>query len=401
MNSQVENKNTQVFTTAVKKTAVVSKKKPQVKKWVGFIHLWLGLISGVIIVFLGITGCILAFEQEIRTVTEPSLLTKAENRPYLPPSILKANAEKHLGGKQANGIEYPGRGKSAIVSYYGDESYKLITLNPYSGEVLKVKNMNRDFFRVVLDGHFYLWLPPHIGQPIVASATLIFLVMLISGIILWWPRNKAATKQRFSVKWKSSVKRRNYDLHNVLGFYMSWIGIIIAITGLVWGFQWFAKSLFWVTSAGKGEVEEVYPVSDTLVARNSSINITDNIWAQSLAQVKPKESISVAFASSPTGTIGISINHRPGTYYNTDANSYDQYTGKQLESKGVYSGKFSDASVAAKIKRMNYDIHVGAVLGIPGKILVFFASLIAASLPITGFYIWWGRRRKKPAKTAS
>ncbi|WP_276131846.1 PepSY domain-containing protein [Polluticoccus soli] len=43
---------------------------------------------------------------------------------------------------------------------------------------------------------------------------------------------------------------------------------------------------------------------------------------------------------------------------------------------------------------MNYDIHVGAVLGLPGKMLAFFASLIIASLPITGTLIWWGRRKK-------
>jgi uncharacterized iron-regulated membrane protein len=47
---------------------------------------------------------------------------------------------------------------------------------------------------------------------------------------------------------------------------------------------------------------------------------------------------------------------------------------------------------------MNYDIHVGAILSLPGKILAFFASLICASLPVTGFIIWWGRRKKKPVK---
>jgi uncharacterized iron-regulated membrane protein len=47
---------------------------------------------------------------------------------------------------------------------------------------------------------------------------------------------------------------------------------------------------------------------------------------------------------------------------------------------------------------MNYDIHVGAVLGLTGKFIAFFASLICASLPITGFYIWWGKRKKKSAK---
>jgi len=38
---------------------------------------------------------------------------------------------------------------------------------------------------------------------------------------------------------------------------------------------------------------------------------------------------------------------------------------------------------------MNYDLHTGGVLGITGKIIAFLASLIAASLPITGLLIWW------------
>ncbi|MGN6343213.1 MAG: PepSY domain-containing protein [Ginsengibacter sp.] len=44
---------------------------------------------------------------------------------------------------------------------------------------------------------------------------------------------------------------------------------------------------------------------------------------------------------------------------------------------------------------MNYDVHVGTVLGLAGKVLAFFASLIAASLPVTGFYIWCGKKHKK------
>jgi uncharacterized iron-regulated membrane protein len=47
---------------------------------------------------------------------------------------------------------------------------------------------------------------------------------------------------------------------------------------------------------------------------------------------------------------------------------------------------------------MNYDIHVGQILGLTGKIIAFLASLICASLPITGFIIWWGKRNKKGKK---
>ncbi len=364
------------------------------KKIIRYIHLWLGLTSGLVVVFLGITGCILAFELEIRNATESFRKVEVQSKPMLPPSEIKTIAEKHLVSKKALGIDYLGKNKAAVAAYYDADHYELAFINPYTGEFLKHKNMNRDFFRTVLDGHFYLWLPPNIGQPIVASATLIFLVMMITGLILWWPKNKAARKQRFSIKWSARWRRKNYDLHNVLGFYMTWIAIFIAITGLVMGFQWFAKSVYWATSGGETPVEHTHPISDStkLLAFN---NMPDHLWQQHLPQLKDKESIGVYFANVPADPVEVVINHRPGTYYNSDFYHYDQFTGKELPATGSYAGKFSDAKLADKIVRMNYDMHVGAVLGIFGKIMVFLASLIAASLPITGFIIWRGRRKQK------
>ncbi|MFT3702974.1 MAG: PepSY-associated TM helix domain-containing protein [Agriterribacter sp.] len=293
------------------------------------------------------------------------------------------------------GIEYPGKDKAAIASYYDVDNYKTVYLNPYSGEVLKAKNMNRDFFRIVINGHFYLWLPPTIGQPIVASATLIFLVMMISGLILWWPKNKAARKQRFSIKWNAKWRRVNYDMHNVLGFYMTWICIFIAITGLVWGFEWFAKSVYFVTSAGKSLPAHEHPVSDTTAVAQAGANGADRVFFLMASQSGPTESFGVYYPSTHTYPIEGYVNHRPGTYYKSDFYHYDQYTLKELTATGVYAGSYKDASIANKISRMNYDIHVGAVLGLPGKILAFCGSLMCASLPVTGFLIWRGRRKKK------
>lgn len=54
----------------------------RLKKWIGKIHLWLGLSSGLVVVFLGITGCILAFQQEIEAVTQPYQYVKEQNKKY-------------------------------------------------------------------------------------------------------------------------------------------------------------------------------------------------------------------------------------------------------------------------------------------------------------------------------
>lgn len=372
----------------------------RIKKIIGKLHLWLGLASGLLVFLLGITGCLLSFEHEIRHLTEPYQFVATKSSPLQTPAELKASAEQFLGGKKANSVEYGKTGMAAIVSYYDADSFKQVFLNPYTGEVLKVKNMNRDFFRIVLNGHYYLWLPPKIGQPIIASATLVFFIMLVSGLVLWWPRNKAARKQRFRVKWNAKWKRVNYDLHSVFGFYMTWIVIFIVITGLVWGFQWFEKSVYWISSAGKSMPAYYFASSDTTKKNNTADANLTLIWDNMMQKKKANESLSISFAASKTDPFFVSINHLPGTYYNTDTYYFDQYSGKALDSKGTYAGAFQQATLADKIKRMNYDIHVGAILGLPGKIMAFFASLIAASLPVTGFLLWWGRKKNKPA-TAS
>ena len=66
---------------------------------------------------------------------------------------------------------------------------------------------------------------------------------------------------------------------------------------------------------------------------------------------------------------------------------------KEIETNNLY-GKLENASGADLAMRMNYDIHVGQIWGLPGKILAFCASLIVASLPVTGTLVWWGRKKK-------
>jgi uncharacterized iron-regulated membrane protein len=78
------------------------------------------------------------------------------------------------------------------------------------------------------------------------------------------------------------------------------------------------------------------------------------------------------------------------TFWNYDILQFDQYSGKLL-----HRANQSEKNAGETIIGMNYDIHVGAILGLTGKIMAFFASLIAASLPITGFIIWRGKGKKK------
>ncbi|MFD1140483.1 PepSY-associated TM helix domain-containing protein [Larkinella insperata] len=373
-----------------------------VKKMVGKLHLWLGLSSGLLVFIVAITGCILAFEHEIKTVVRPfQYVEPVANATVLPPSRLQAIAEKQVPGKPAKGVNYGERGHSVNVPFYGaaPDYYYQVYLNPYTGEVLKVVDEETDFFHFILHGHYYLWLPEEIGQPVVAYGTLVFTMLLITGMVLWWPKNlnKTNRNKSFRIKWKAQWRRVNYDLHNVPGFYALTISVVLAVTGMIFGIEWLSNSIYWATTGGKTMPVYRQPLSDSTAARQFTDPV-DRLWYRFYPTKAETASLFISTPELASESISVSINHRPGTYYKTDYYNFDQYTLKELKGEGPYFGVYDKAGLGDKLRRMNYDIHVGAILSLPGKILAFCASLICASLPVTGFIIWWGRRKKKSVK---
>lgn len=366
------------------------------KKVLHFLHLWLGLGSGLIVFILAVTGCIYAFQIEIQNAIQPYRFVEAQQKPFLPPSEFKVIAEKALPGKKLHSVQYADNKSAAVITFFNfdPEYYYLMYANPYTGEILKIQNMDEDFFRFILLGHYYLWMPPEIGQPIAASATLIFVFMLLSGLVLWWPKNKAALKQRFKVKWDAQWRRKNYDLHNVLGFYTIPVALIIACTGLIMGFQWFSKSVYWATSGGQELTQFYEPESKGKADVNAAAPVIDLLWKKTVNEFPAAQTIEMHYPETSKSTIAAVTNPIAGTYWKADYIYYDQYNMKPIPVTHNFGRYHDDLLLAQKIMRMNYDIHIGAIIGLPGKIIAFIISFITASLPVTGFIIWWGRRNK-------
>lgn len=368
------------------------------KKLIGKIHLWLGLSSGIIVFIIAITGCLYAFQEEIQNITEEYRFVKEQNLNFLPPSKLVGIAKKELPNKLLHAIKYNEKNNAVEAEFYQYEPsyYYTVFINPYTGKVLKTVNHEEGFFAFILDGHFNLWLPHEIGQVVVSVATLIFLVLLVSGLILWYPKNKNAAKQRFSFKWKKGTKwkRKNYDLHNITGFYVLIIGIIFAITGLVWGFQWFAYSYYTMSGGEKSLLYE-----EPLSKINQKVSTTmvkplDAVWLQMQREYPLAKSIEIHPPETNMSTIAANANSDKGTYWKIDYRYFDQYSLKEIPVSHIWGRKKAD-KIADNLMKMNYDIHTGAILGLPGKIFAFLCSLLIASLPISGCYIWWGRNKKK------
>ncbi|MCY2687524.1 PepSY-associated TM helix domain-containing protein [Salinimicrobium sp. TH3] len=371
-----------------------------------WLHLWLGLFSGIIVFIVSITGCFYAFQQEIKDAMEPWRFVEARDAAFVPPSVLLNTAKAHMPEKEPTGLTYSNKEGAAAVGYHtfenGKEGFSVVFMNPYSGEFLKKMQTEGtdefDFFHFIIDGHRALWLPYEIGRPIVGIATLIFLVMLISGLIMWWPKkwNKSGYKKSFSIKWNGKFKRVNYDLHNVLGFYTLIFAFIIAVTGLVWSFKWFEDSLYYVTSAGETKAAHEHPHSDLSQAGlvdNETIPVLDRAFYKVIAQEPNAQGFYMTpVLKDPDDAIEVIAYQDFGSWYNRNEYFFDQYNLKRYRTD---DDVYVDASFADQLSLLNYDIHVGAVWGLPGKILAFLVSLVSASLPITGFLVWWNKKKKK------
>jgi len=359
-----------------------------------WLHLWLGLISGIVIVIVSLTAAILTFEQELRVLLQPYQSVKEENRPFLPPSKLSDIVIKKLNIPSVAGVFYQGKGRSAVVPYYGDRKrFLVISVNPYTGEILHEQILNNDFYRIMIEGHYNLWLPRNIGKPIVAYSTLIFVITLISGIVLWWPKKwtKTTAKASFYIKVKAKFKRINYDLHNVLGFYSLLIGLVLGLTGMVYGMKWFSDSVYFVGSGGEKQVF-ARAQSDTTLTKVHLMPEQDILYNNLLkngTDIK-NQWISVAYPGGKSGAWGIGINPKPGTRYLEYYNYYEQHSLKKLASPPLYN----EANGGDKIMRLNYDLHVGSIGGIWTKIIAFLVCVISTSLPITGFIIWIKKKNK-------
>jgi uncharacterized iron-regulated membrane protein len=370
--------------------------KSRFKKTIRQLHLWLGFISGLIVFIVSITGCIYVFETEIRSLYEHKFTNiTPQQGPILLPEVLKKIGrkalEKDLGKTIDPKYEYISYYKdpSKTVNYYASSKekslYHYVYINQYTGEVLKIKDLNNDFFAIVIKIHYSLLLPDEIGKNVIGIAVIIFIIMLITGIILWFPKNKATLKQRFTIKWNAKWRRVNYDFHNVFGFYNFFLALIIALTGLTWSFDWMQKTVDWIANGGAYSA----PAKEFTSIAPLTKGKFDPVFKDHYNK-KDFEILAIYFPKLPTPPITITKYKSATTFYDTETLYYDQSSAQLLHTE-----TYAENTPGQKMRALNFDIHIGKILGLPGQILAFIASLISASLPVTGFIIWYGRKFKK------
>lgn len=375
------------------------------KKKILWLHKWLGLITGLVVLIVSLTGCLTVFQDELQLMTHPEkfFIERQNLQPSktIPLSKLIRIAEAKLNpGEKISRVDvFPQDNRTWVFRaiktnkdafFYSDyfTYYKRVFVNPYTGNVQVVENTKANFFQIVLQLHMNLLLGKKYGHVIVGFSTIFFAVICLTGIVLWWPKKwKPKTlKNSFSINFKANKKRFNYDLHNVLGFYSLLFALLFAFTGLVFAFPAFKKAVSGQLNSLDSKEEQ--KLSLPLIPQTAS-GILDNSFDYVLSHHPIADQLSVRLEKdiAEPQTIQVRMEkNRTGIFYGY---SFNQKTGQLDELKSS-----DNLQLGSRVTSLNYDLHVGSIGGIYTKILAFLASLVCTSLPVTGFIIWLNKYKK-------
>ncbi len=367
------------------------------KKVIFKLHKILGLATGLVVFIVATTGSCWVFKEEIESLYNSYKKITPVSKKVLTPTEVKKAVEGIFPKNDIHGVVYKKADDALEVIFYNEapEFYQSIFVHPNTGNIIQIDDHLSGFFAFVLKGHTHLWLPKEIGEQIIGISVLIFILITISGFILWLPKKRKNLKNRLKFDWKKSTKwkRKNFDLHSIVGFYICSFALILAFTGAIMSYDWL-QYIVYKSSGGEKEIQFEIPKNNTNSTDSLPIAAIDKIIPILQKELPNAESFELHYPHTKNESIYIEISNTKGLFYDSDFRFFDQNTLEEIETTGIY-GKYKDAKLADKILRMNYDIHIGAIGGLTGKIIAFISSLLIASLPITGILLWYGRNYKK------
>lgn len=373
----------------------------------GLLHLWLGLLSALVIIVVCLSGCVYAFKNQFSdALNRDKVFVTEKPAPRKTPSEIREILLREK--KELKSIMIPvDKDRSYVVSYIQNNADAAGYFNPYSGEDLGMADvsMNR-FFEIVLDIHRNLMMG-NVGRQINGAAVLMFCLLLFSGFILWIPKKIKYLKQSLTVKFSGKFQRVNYDLHNTMGFYAFLMLFFMAVTGLYVTYPWVKNAL--IVSLGGEPISNVSAVSS-----KEEDNAFDRIFNDMLNRQKEKSAVQEKEVSlqeilisadkilpyEAVTTIELPNKENPRfvvTKVNTDnwlgAMLPDQIT---FDKKGEFKSKelFWEKPLNKQFTSLAKPLHTGEILGLKSIIFYFIICFIGFSLPVTGFIFWFNKFRK-------
>lgn len=424
------------------------------------IHLWLSIPFGLIITLICFSGAMLVFENEVNELTLHDLYyvetIKEESVPI--DKLLEKVATTLPDSVSVTGVSISSDPECTYQVNLSKPRRASLYVDQYTGEI-KGKNERGSFFMFMFRMHRWLldsmnpgnegifW-----GKIIVGVSTLLFVFVLVSGIVIWWPRTRKALKNSLKISATKGWRRFWYDLHVAGGMYALIFLLAMALTGLTWSFPWYRTAFYKVfgvemqqrvaqgheqkSNTQKEDVRLAYQEKKKEGNSTRGGERGERPEGQRSGRVRGKRSHNGEEQAGNRGAMEYprekadseersEYDHSdmysvtsPFAYwqevYNTLSRQHPEYKQISLSSgtasvsfnrfgnqRGAdrYSfntdnGEFTETNLyqdqdkSGKIRGWIYSVHVGSWGGMFTRILTFIAALVGAALPLTGYYLW-------------
>lgn len=365
------------------------------RKLVFWIHLGTGCLAGTVILFLSLTGCLLTYQKQIIAWAErgyrsvpPSVNTQA--MPIQGLLSLATTAQ----GKQPVSITVPADDHAPVEIDFAREGRLLI--DRYTGAVLGAGAVRtRAFFATVIGLHRWFGASPErkpMARAVKGAFDLALLLMIMTGAFLWWPAKWSWPRFRIGAFLRFGLigRLRDWNRHNVLGFWSAVPLTIIVLTGMILSYNWATNLLYRVAGSqppvADGEKGTKHTAKPDSLSADEILSI-DQLYASARQQMIGERSITAVLPQPNDRKMTFLVDFDNGSRPDQKAQLvFDRTTGAVLQLE-----TFSSYSLGRRLRLFVKYVHTGEAGGILGQTLSGFAGLSCCALVWTGFSLFLRR----------
>ena len=245
------------------------------RKFFSKLHLWVSVPFGLVITVTCFTGALLVFENEITEVcSDGAASVEVAGEPLSVDILVERVEAANPDSAKVKSVVISDDAAKAWIVNLSQPKRAAVYVNQYTGEVTGKKE-RLPFFDTIFRLHRWLmdsnpgngavfW-----GKVVVGTSTLVFVLILVTGLVIWWPRNRKMLKNRLCIVLRKGSNRFWYDLHVAGGFYALLFLLVMALTGLTWSFEWYRNSFY--DLFGASDVQVVTTAKATDVSTGATV----------------------------------------------------------------------------------------------------------------------------------
>jgi len=392
-----------------------------------WIHLTAGVVAGLVILVMSVTGALLALEPQVTRFAERAQRTVVPPSPgaeRLGPEALAASVLRFRPEARPSAVTLDADPTASAVVAIGRDG--VLHLDPYTGRVLGGgSRATRAFFRSVTDWHRWLAFSGEsraTAKAVTGACNAAFLFLSMSGLYLWWPKQWTARFLRPIVWFQGGLagKARDFNWHNAIGLWSAPVIFFLTLTGLVISYPAIGNRLYAQQPPGsaapagppRGEGRPPRAEGERREGREEkpltpeSFAGLDRAWTLAKGQMPDWTLVVLRLPARPDA---------PATVALTDSPSRSPY-GRSSLTVDLRSGEiakwepFAGFATGRKLRTAARWTHTGEILSWPGQVVAGLASLGGAFLVYTGLMLSWrrfrawraaGARRTAPADSAA